>query len=215
MLIVNKVSFGFPHRPILSHFELTVHRGELVHITGPNGAGKSTLMALIAGLIPLDKGEIKYLDPQGVEVEDRRLCMEYVPAEANGLFAKMNALQNLRFWSALRFQKTSTQQLIEELQFWGLGHPLILDAFPVDKYSTGMKRRLALARLTLAKTECWLLDEPVYGLDAAATETFRQVLARHLKEGGLAVIISHDLAALKDLSYRRLDLGTLPVGAKI
>ncbi len=210
MLSVNKVSFGFPHRPILRDFSLTVQKGELVHISGPNGAGKSTLMSLIAGLIPVDRGSITYTDPAGQEVDDRRWWIEYVPAEANGLFPKMNALQNLSFWAKLRGHSQSPKDLekslVAELKFWGLSHPLLLGPFPVEKYSTGMKRRLALARLTLSQTPCWLLDEPVYGLDAAATETFRNILDQHLKGGGLAVMISHDLAALKDLSYRKMVL---------
>jgi heme exporter protein A len=212
MLSVNKVSFGFPHRPILRDFSLTVQKGELVHISGPNGAGKSTLMSLIAGLIPVDRGSITYTSESGQEVDDRRWWIEYVPAEANGLFPKMNALQNLSFWAKLRGHNPSPKDLekslVAELKFWGLSHSLLLGPFPVEKYSTGMKRRLALARLTLSQTPCWLLDEPVYGLDAGATESFRNVLDQHLKRGGLAVMISHDLAALKDLSYRKMVLNS-------
>lgn len=217
MLDVKNISFGFPHRPLLKDFSLTVQKGELIHISGPNGAGKSTLMALMAGLIPLDHGSVTYSyagtgsDDKNLVDDDRRRWMEYVPAEANGLFPKMNAIENLSFWAELRHPRWSPtalkQKVVEELKFWGLGHPLLLGSFPAEKYSTGMKRRLALARLTLSQTPCWLLDEPVYGLDSTATDTFRSILDRHLQQGGLAVMISHDLAALKDLSYRKIILG--------
>lgn len=207
MLVAENITFGFPHRPILREFSLTVKPGELVHVFGPNGAGKSTLMALIAGLIPPDKGSVRYIvQPEGQPAKDPRAYIEYVPAEANALFMKMNGIQNLNFWVQLRHGKMSQSALVDELAFWGLGHPLLLGHFPVEKYSTGMKRRLALARLRLAQTPCWLLDEPVYGLDTAATETFRMVLKHHLAKGGMSVMISHDLAAFQDIPHRKIEL---------
>jgi heme exporter protein A len=80
--------------------------------------------------------------------------------------------------------------------------------FPVEKYSTGMKRRLALARLMLSGATCWLLDEPVYGLDTAALATFSHQLEQHLKAGGMTLVISHDTAPLRGLISRTIHLAT-------
>ena len=209
MLVVENLSFGFPHRPILKNFSLTVNQGELVHISGPNGAGKSTLMALIAGLIPPDHGEVFFKTSDGKVVDNPRIFIEYMPAESNALFLKMNAPQNLAFWVNLRQGKVQNKILIDELRFWGLAHPLLLGNFPVEKYSTGMKRRLALARLRLASTPCWLLDEPVYGLDSGATGSFRSILKEHLSKGGMAVMISHDTSAFLEIPHRKIDLGRI------
>lgn len=206
MLHIRELSFGFRHRPLFSDLTLCVDRGELVHLVGPNGAGKSTCMAVIAGLLAAGKGTVEYT-PQGQNpASDRRLYLEYLPAEANGLYVKMSARDNLRFWASLRGIHLSDQALLDALSTWGLDHPLLIDRFPVEKYSTGMKRRLALTRLTLSPAPCWLLDEPVYGLDTTAMEVFRRALTFHLERGGMAIVISHDLSALMGLSPRTVRL---------
>ncbi|TWW09984.1 hypothetical protein E3A20_08890 [Planctomyces bekefii] len=132
--------------------------------------------------------------------------LEYLPAEANGLYLKMDAMQNLSYWDALRGHDDNIERIRKALARWNLDHPLLRDRFPVEKFSTGMKRRLALARLDLANASGWLLDEPVYGLDAEAIVAFREQLSEHLKRGGLALIISHDLKAIEGLPCRSFQL---------
>lgn len=209
MLHIRELSFGFRHRQLFTHLTLSVERGELVHLVGPNGAGKSTCMAVVAGLLGASHGRVDYCPDGGEPALDRRLYLEYLPAEANGLYVKMSARENLRFWAALRGMTLADQDLLAALAVWGLNHPLLIDNFSVEKYSTGMKRRLALARLTLSPASCWLLDEPVYGLDVAAIEIFRRELRAHLDSGGMALVISHDLSALSGIVTRsiRLDGG--------
>jgi heme exporter protein A len=189
---------------------LSVRPGELVHLVGPNGAGKSTLVAIVAGLLRADTGSVEYF-PQGDSAgpaEDRRLFLEYLPAEANGLFVKMDAVQNLSFWAQLRGAEASEERIFGALQRWHLDHPLLRQRFPVEKFSTGMKRRLALARLELSPAPCWLLDEPVYGLDAEATVAFTRLVAAHLAKGGLALVVSHETKPLEGLVTRSVTLGS-------
>lgn len=209
MLKVQNVSFGFRHRPLLRDVSLTLAAGELLHLTGPNGAGKSTFMSIVAGLLTPEKGTIEFFpgSEASAAVDDRRRFQEYLPAEANGLYVKMDAMQNLLFWTQLRGLKNNLPAVHAELARWNLDHPLLRDGFPVEKFSTGMKRRLALARLALSPSPLWLLDEPVYGLDAQAVGIFRKLLGDHLAKGGLALLISHDLAAVEGLKLRSLALG--------
>lgn len=173
--------------------------GELIHLRGPNGAGKSTLLRICAGL----------LDPQRGEVHCDSHRFEYLPAEANGFHLKLGAAENLHFWHELRSgKKISADSLQKSLAEWKLDHPLIAGNFalPLAKFSTGMKRRLALARLVVNGTPLWLLDEPVSGLDEDAVATFISTLRQHLKNGGAAVIISHDTRIFSGLTTRILDL---------
>lgn len=180
--------------------------GELVHLAGPNGAGKSTFMAIVAGLLAADRGAVDFVEG-GQAVDDRRAYCEYLPAEANGLHVKMDAVRNLRYWTALRGVEPEESVLVAALARWKLDHPLIRTDFPVEKFSTGMKRRLALARLSLSPAPLWLLDEPVYGLDAEAMAVFTRLLEEHLARKGLALVISHDLKPLEALISRTVDLG--------
>lgn len=209
MLRLTNLSFAFRHRRLFADVSLNVNPGELVHLRGQNGAGKSTLMAVVAGLLSPASGTVEYFPGVGATAptDDRRRFMEYLPAEANGLYLKMDAVQNLAFWSSLRGHDNNAERLYAALARWNLDHPLLRDRFPVEKFSTGMKRRLALARLDLAAVPCWLLDEPVYGLDAEAMVVFRNQLADHLQGGGMALVISHDLKPLEGLITNSLALG--------
>lgn len=208
MLHIKDLSFGFRHRPLFNDLTLNVGPGELIHLVGPNGAGKSTCMKVIAGLMGAQKGTVDYLIGGQTPAVDRRHYMEYLPAEANGLYVKMSATANLRFWAGLRGYTPTGEEMRQVLGVWGLDHPILRQNFPVEKYSTGMKRRLALARLQLSRTPCWLLDEPVYGLDTAALATFHEELRKHLKAGGMTLVISHDTAPLRGLISRTMSLAS-------
>ncbi|MBC7532576.1 MAG: heme ABC exporter ATP-binding protein CcmA [Oligoflexus sp.] len=206
MLDIKLLSFRYQFKTILSQLSFRAVTGEILHITGPNGSGKTTLMSLLAGLRKEAGGTIEYRLPSGKAAEDRRTYVEYLPAEANALFGKMDAMSNLRFWRKLRNLEASDASIRAVLKKWDLDHPLVRQNFPVESFSTGMKRRLALARLELSETPCWLLDEPLYGLDTKGIETFQLMLDEHLKKGGITIIVSHDITPLERFPLRRLDL---------
>ena len=196
MLTVSDLYFAYKFRPILKGVNFQLKPGEILQISGPNDCGKTTLMSILAGLIQESSGSITY-SCNGNSKQDRRHHIEYLPAEANGLYGKMDAMENLRFWLNLRARECSDADIIEELKLWSLDHPLIRKDFPVEKYSTGMKRRLSLARVNLSQTPVWLLDEPLYGLDVKGIEQFQNVLKKHLENQGSAVLVSHDVAPLE------------------
>lgn len=205
MLTINSLSFSFKHRPLFQNLTFKITDGQIIHLTGENGAGKSTFMSVVAGFRTPTSGEIQYhLD--GQEVDNRKTYIEYLSAEANGLYTKMDAMQNLHFWSSLRGIDIDETTMIKELDAWGLGHSLVRQGFAVEKYSTGMRRRLALARVHLSSTKLWLLDEPIYGLDAKGIESFRSMLKEHQSKGGSCLIISHDTAPLQGLVNETINL---------
>lgn len=206
MLEVKDLEFRYQYRRIISQLSFQVKPGELLHIVGPNGCGKTTLMSLLAGLRREQSGTITFRKAQGQVLTDRREAIEYLPAEANALYGKMDAMQNLRFWTGLRQQVADEHVLRAELARWDLDHALVRQNFPVERFSTGMKRRLALARVNLSGAPCWLLDEPLYGLDTKGIQTFQAMLDKHLLAGGLAVIVSHDTAPLQPFALQTLEL---------
>ena len=201
MLEARDLTFAYGQRPLFQGLSFQVRPGELLHLKGPNGAGKTTLMAVLAGLLAPTSGQVRC---QGTD--DTRTVLEYLPAEGNSLFLKMTGLENLLFFANLRGVSLTTEQAIAALKPWGLDHPLLLQRFAVGRYSTGMKRRLALARLSLSATPIWLLDEPIYGLDQDGLSAFYLLLKNHLEQGGLSLVISHDLSPFHGLITETLDL---------
>lgn len=202
MLEVSDLSFGFRFRPIFSGVSFSVGSGQMLHIQGPNGCGKTTLMSILAGLKQANSGTVRFT----ANGESAPLCQyaEYLPAEANALYGKMDAMQNLKFWLNLRGQKAKEDVITNALERWDLGHKLVRSQFPIEKFSTGMKRRLALARVELSRTSLWLLDEPLYGLDAKGIETFQQTVKNHIENGGSVLIVSHEVSALAMFQPRAL-----------
>ena len=206
MLEINDLGFSYRYRPIFKHLNFQVQPGELVHITGQNGSGKTTLMSILAGLRQATAGQIKIKDERYQTPVEQKRFFEYLPAEANALYGKMDAMDNLRFWLRLRELNDQDDRLISALQRWDLDHPFIRQHFPVERYSTGMKRRLALARVQLSEAPCWLLDEPLYGLDTKGIRTFQQILEEHLRQHGSAIVVSHDTQPLDMFEPRRIEI---------
>lgn len=208
LLRVRGLGFGY-HRPLFAGVSFSIAPGDLCLVSGGNGTGKSTLLSILAGLLAPQQGAYSFGD-------DARGAgrAEYLQAENNGLFCKMDAVQNLRYWASLRGVHLDDETIFTELERWGLNHPLIRRGFPVEKFSTGMKRRLALARVALSQTKLWILDEPFYGLDQRALGIFQLMLRDHLASGGAALVVSHDLAPLEKHDHQTIQLESFKDGVR-
>jgi heme exporter protein A len=76
--------------------------------------------------------------------------------------------------------------------------------FPARLLSAGQRRRVALARLMIAKRPLWLLDEPTTALDAAAQVALAAIMRAHLKDGGILVAAVHGDLGLENAQELRL-----------
>lgn len=202
MLKIDRLGFSFGTRSLFRDISFEMNAGEIVRIAGPNGSGKSTLLSLIAGLLDGAAGKITFAGD-----EDPRAWTAWLPADANALNPNLSAVANLQFWQDLRGLATPSSVLESTLSHWGLKGGFIQNHLPVGLFSTGMKRRLALARLDLSEARLWMLDEPLFGLDDAACKKFRERLALHLHGKGAAIVITHDERLLEGIDVSTVDLG--------
>ena len=162
-------------------------------VTGRNGAGKSTLLTILAGGLRPDAGAIR-LDDAG----ERTLpeCLHLV-GHRDGLKSALTARENLDF--ARDILGEPGLSAIDALDVVGLGHAASL---PAGYLSAGQRRRVALARLLVARRPLWLLDEPTSALDTASQDMLLDLMRRHLADGGLLVAATHaplDLPGAREL----------------
>jgi heme exporter protein A len=175
-------------RTVLSGLSLEVTRGEALLLTGPNGAGKTTLLRALAGLLPPASGSIR-VEGSGGDPDLLEAC-HYV-GHRNGLKAALTVAENAAFWGAYLdtgHGEGLTEEVWTALERFGLAP---LADIPAGYLSAGQQRRLALTRLLVARRSVWLLDEPTVSLDAAAAALLAEVVADHLRAGGLAVAATH------------------------
>lgn len=170
-------------RCVFRGLSFRVPAGGALIVSGPNGAGKSTLLRLLAGLLPPAAGRLTF---DGEDIADdpvlhaRRLA--YL-GDQNALKPGFTAAENLRFAARLT-GGDATQALA------ALGIAALADV-PVRFFSTGQKRRLALARIALSAVPLWLLDEPSNGLDVAAVDLLGRLFTTERARGGIVVVASH------------------------
>ncbi|MGD0723004.1 MAG: heme ABC exporter ATP-binding protein CcmA [Roseiarcus sp.] len=191
-------------RRLFAGLGFAVEAGEALVVTGPNGAGKSSLLRAIAGLLPLGAGRIAL---EGGDPELGVGAQAHWAGHSDALKGALTARENLEFWTATLRPEAAAPTgpaalgAAAALDRLGLAH--VLD-FRVGYLSAGQKRRVALARLLVARRPVWLLDEPTGALDHAAQARFAEIMRAHLAAGGLIVAATH---APLGLDARELRLG--------
>ena len=180
---------SFGSNVILDHVDLTIYQGEGLVIIGPSGTGKSTILRIIAGLLPLDEGEIYFKGQRRrglIEDAEDSMRIALVFQQA-ALFDSLSVDENVGFflYENSNLPRQKIRELVEEkLDIVGL--PGIGDLYPAE-LSGGMRKRVSLARAIMfdpedphGNPEVILYDEPTAGLDPIAS-TVVEDFVRHLQ----------------------------------
>jgi len=190
-------------RLLIHNLSFALSAGQWIHIRGHNGSGKTTLLRLLAGLLPAENGELWW---QGRVIQGQ--CATYQQAlcylgHANGLKDGLTPVEHLCWTATLRGAPISTAQARQSLECFGLSQQA--DLFCQD-LSQGQKRRVALACLGDTRATLWLLDEPFNALDHDACQQLQCLLERHLAQGGLLILSSHQDVNLSGVSPQMITL---------
>ena len=187
-------------RQLFAGLSFEVSAGEALVVIGPNGAGKSSLLRAIAGFLPLNAGGVTLT---GGDAEATLGEQSHYLGHADSLKGALTAGENLAFWAGVLGDDSGRTRWLAALTRLGLPH--VAD-FPVRALSAGQKRRVALARLLVARRPLWLLDEPTTALDVASQALFAAIMREHLAAGGLIIAATH---APLGLDARTLELGSV------
>ncbi|HEY9662683.1 MAG TPA: ABC-F family ATP-binding cassette domain-containing protein, partial [Allocoleopsis sp.] len=224
---LKSVRKDFGIKEILKDASFSLEEGDKVGLIGINGSGKSTLLKMIAGLEPIDAGEvwvnsgakIVYL-PQQPNLDESHTVLEQVFADSGEQMALVREYEELSDKLAhghedtdlLMAQLSSVSQKIDTAGAWELetNAKVILSKLGIEDFearigdlSGGYRKRIALAAALLSEPDVLLMDEPTNHLDALSVEWLQSYLNRFR---GALLLITHDRYFLDRVTNRILEL---------
>ncbi len=179
-----------------------IERGELFGLLGPNGAGKTTTIKMLITLLLPTSGTARVLgtdvvaDPRAV-----RSHIGYVFGGDRGLYERLSALDNLRYFAELygvppREQRQRIGSLLELVGLTGR------EKERVEGFSRGMRQRLHIARGLLHDPEVLFLDEPTIGIDPVGARELRATIATLREQGKTILLTTHYMFEADELCNR-------------
>lgn len=198
----------------VDHMDLTVESGRITALIGPNGAGKTTIFNCLTGLLPMDEGEV-HLDGRrlnALDIHERARAGLGRTFQRLEVFTGMTVRENLQvaaevaipgsvFLGLFRVRHETDPRVAERvdevLTLTGLGE--FADEVAGD-LSTGILRRVELARALCTGPTILLLDEPASGLDTSETEEVEGVLRTIAGSGVGILLVEHDVELVMDVS---------------
>jgi ABC-2 type transport system ATP-binding protein len=183
---------------------LELRQGELFGLLGPNGAGKTTLVRCIATLLIPDAGTINVLGHDAFK--DSMFCRQRIGLLTSGertLYWKLSARDNLNFFAALYGLggKARDKRIDYLIELLGLKE---VEKDRLERYSSGMKQKVSLARAILHDPDLILLDEPSLGLDPGFARFIRKFIKEELNQrlGKTILLTTHYMDEADELCER-------------
>ena len=195
-------------RPAVDALDLTVRSGEFYALLGPNGAGKTTTLRMVAGLLKPNAGSISILgiDALADPVAAKQI-MAWVSDEPM-IYDKLTPLEYLEFVAGLwgvdpALSDASAHQLLLSL---GL-EPHLHER--CERFSKGMRQKVALAGALVHDPRLIILDEPLTGLDALSARHVKGLLQERVRSGCTVIMTTHILEVAERMADR---IGVIAAG---
>ncbi|MBO4284569.1 MAG: ABC transporter ATP-binding protein [Clostridia bacterium] len=208
---------------VLDHISFTAKGGEILGIAGIAGSGQRQLLEAIAGLQPLESGEILYYNPQNGQTENLRnktpqqirdlgVRLSFVPEDrlGMGLVANMDIIDNMM----LRSYRRGAGVFVDRKKPKDLAETIINDlqvvtpstSTPVRRLSGGNVQKVLVGREIASSPTVLMAAYPVRGLDINSSFTIYRLLNEQKKSGVAVVFVGEDLDVLLELCDRILVL---------
>lgn len=193
ILDVRSVSRFYGGRPAVQAARFALAVGQVTCLLGPSGCGKSTLLRMIAGLEPVDAGEIQ-ISGTTVSSPDRHIAPESrgvgLVFQDMALFPHLDVAGNVGFGLDGLTRTARSDRVAGLLARFHVGH--LARAWP-HTLSGGEQQRVATARALAREPALLLLDEPFSGLDGQLRTQVRNAMLADLRATGTTIlIVTHD-----------------------
>lgn len=200
-LSVTRLNKHYGNTQVFHDIDFSADEGEFVTLLGPSGCGKSTLLRCLAGLTPVDSGQILLQGQDLVPLSPQKRGIGMV-FQSYALFPNMTVEDNVAF--GLKMQKLPGAQIRERvLEVLALVELTELAKRYPHQLSGGQCQRVALARSLVTRPRLLLLDEPLSALDARIRKHLREQIRRIQRELNLtAIFVTHDQEEALTLSDR-------------
>ena len=201
MLSVSNLACSRGDKTLFTGVSFALQPGEWLHLEGDNGAGKTSLLRIVCGLSPALAGEVSWRGEPIREAAHDYFGELFYMGHGLALKDDLSPLENLMADAAVAGRETSHEAAMKALAHMGLRGR---EQLPLRVLSQGQKRRSSLARMLTTRASLWILDEPFVALDGHAQTVVCDVIAGHVKAGGMALLTSHQAVqiGLPGRSYR-------------
>ena len=189
---------------------IALELGEVFGFLGPNGAGKTTTVKLLCGMLAPTQGSCRVFDIDPSRNPEKLHRVSGVVTEHAQMYDYMTGLENLIFYGTLfgmdaAESKKRGAELLERLDLLDAGNRKLA------AYSTGMRRRLSLARAMIHHPKILFLDEPTSGLDPESAQNVNRLIRELADEGATIFLCTHQLRYAQEIctTYGLIDEGAL------
>jgi ABC-2 type transport system ATP-binding protein len=186
----------------VDHISFTIRQGEIFGLLGPNGAGKTTTIKMLCTLLEPTSGIATLCGYDVVRQADLiRQNLGAVMTGERSIYWKLTGRENLVYFAALyhippAVAKKRIDELLARFELTKRADEL------VERYSSGMKQRIAVAKALLAKPPIILLDEPTIGLDPQSARNLRELILELKHEGHTILLTTHYMEEADQLCDR-------------
>jgi heme exporter protein A len=197
---------------IFKDITFSLGAGESLVLTGANGSGKSTLLRTVAGLLRPETGRVTWQSATAEKGMRAAEACHYL-GHRNAMKAELSVAENLSFWKDFlgdfasgpksagpdpMGEGLSVGEAAERVGLGGIIH------LPFGYLSAGQQRRMAFAKLLVARRPVWILDEPTAALDVGAESVFTSLIKTHLGNGGILLAATHQPLGLETARELRM-----------
>ena len=202
-LVVRGFGRRYGDQVAVRNLSLTVARGEILGLVGPNGAGKTTTLRSVAGVLPLQAGEV-VVAGHDLRTQEARAkeTLAWVPDEPQP-FDTLPVWEHLEFTASLygtEAWEAKAEALLERFSLTGKRGAL------GGELSRGMRQKLAFSCAWISEPTLLLLDEPLSGLDPRGIRLARKAIRDLANQGTGVILSSHLLELIEALADRLLIL---------